>query len=788
MKRSSWVFVFAAALLFAQPVFAQLATQSSPPATNQTAGASSQGPQNQIIQEMQQADPQAAQAFLGAIQRGDFPAARAIYQEFKKKQKDSEGMDPATTEQINQAIARGDLEGARKIFLEFQKRKEKMSPGAPGVTGEERQEPSLFERTLSGDFPNDILSSGLQQFGYDTFLRTTSSFNSTAMIPVGPDYIIGPGDQFTLTLWGTTEGIYTFTVTKEGNITLPKVGVVPVAGVRFGEIEKTLKRHLSRYYSNFNLSVAMGQLKTITVYVVGEVANPGSYSVNSLTTVYGALFTAGGPTKKGSLRTIKVLRAGKVVKTIDLYDFLLRGDRSQDIRLQHDDTVFVPLIGPVAGVAGSVYRPAIYELKGKETIGDVIQIAGGIMPIASASRVQLYRFAHNEKKVILDIPVEDPPEDAAASSNPQPTDELKEKIRNMDVVNVFPMYDKVWEKVHLSGEVRQPGDYQWRPDLKLKEVILQGQPLPTADLQRAEIVRVTDDFKDRTVLPVNLAALMNGDESQNVPLRPRDEIKVYTALKDAQKVMVTGEVLRPGVYEIYNGERLSDLIRRVGGFTSEAYVYGAVFKRKNVKESQSKNFQSFITRMQTQALQSAAKTAAGAVNPEDAAYAKTELSVNQDILNNLKNIQENLEGRIAITITDNVDEWAGSKDDLLLQDGDTLSIPKRPQDVLVMGEVFSPGAQVYLPDMTVKEYIQRAGGFTKYSEEDQVFVVQANGFAFGKDSPNIGKVENVKLKAGDAVFVPQKVDRGAGLRTTKDIIDIIFKTAVIIATVAVLHL
>lgn len=710
--------------------------------------ASTQALTSNAVQEMQKYDPQAAQELSRAIQKGDFLTAQKIYLDFKNKPPRAAAAEPAAEQPAS-------------------------------------QQPSLFERTLSGDFPSDALSTSLKQFGYETFLRTASTFAPQASVPVGPDYIAGPGDQFTLTLWGTTEGIFTLTVTKEGNITLPKVGVIPVAGVRFGELERTIKRHLSRYYRDFNLSVAMGSLKTITIYVVGEVTNPGSYSLSSLTTVYCALFAAGGPTKKGTMRGIQVLRSGKVVKSIDLYDFLLRGDRSQDIRLQHEDTVFVPLIGPVAGVAGSVYRPAIYELKGRETMGDLIQTAGGIMPIAVASRVQLLRFEDNQKKVILDIPVPVSPE-TASSAQSAPPNELQEKARNMDVINVLPIYAKVWEAVNLSGEVRHPGNYQWRPDLKLREVIQQGQLLPTADLQRAEVIRLTDDFKDRKIIPIALSALMDGDEARNIPLRPKDEIKIYTMYRDAEKITVTGEVMRPATYEIYKGERLSDLLRRVGGVTREAYVYGAVFKRKNVKESQSKNLQTLISRLQSQILQAAAKGTATASSLEETSYAKAELGVNQELLNNLKTVQENLEGRVAITITENIDEWAGSKDDLLLQDGDSLSIPKRPQEVLVLGEVYSPGAQIYLTDMTVKDYIERTGGLTKYAEENEIFVVQANGFAFGKDSPNVSSVEKVKLSAGDVVFVPQKVERYAGMRFTKDIIDILFKTAVVLATITVI--
>lgn len=697
---------------------------------------------------MQQSDPQAAQALTNALQKEDFQKAAKIYQEFQSK-------------------AANDSSSA--------------SPRA--VPKPEEKTPSLFELTLSGDFPSEI-STQLTQFGYETFLRTAGTFTPSSSVPVGPDYLIGPGDQFTLTLWGTTEGIFNLQVTREGSITLPKVGVVPVAGVRFGELERTLRRHLNRYYSNFNLSVAMGALKAITVYVVGEVANPGSYSLNSLTSVYGALFAAGGPTKRGTMRRIQVLRSGKVVKTIDLYDFLLKGDRSQDIRLQHEDTVFVPLIGPVAGVSGTVYRPAIYELQGRESIGDLIKTAGGVMPIALASRLQLFRFADNKKKEILDIQVADEPQDASSPQNAL-AKELQEKVRNMDVITVRPIYDKVWEFVNLSGAVRYPGNFQWKPDLRLRDVITGGRLLPTSDLRRAEVIRLSKDYSDREIIPIDLEKLLADDETQNIVLRPQDQVRVYTTFRLAEKVAVGGEVARPGTYEIQNGERLSDIIRRAGGFTTEAYVYGAVFKRKNVKDSEVKNLRSFIARMQAQVLQSAAQGAATAISTEEAGYARAELALNRDLLSNLKVMQEQQEGRVALNMTANVDEWAGSREDLLLQDGDSLQVPKRAQEVLVLGEIYGPGARVFEQGMTVKDYIERSGGFTKNSEKGQVFVVQANGFAFGADSPK-GHIEDVKLLAGDAVFVPQKVERHAAMRLTKDIVDILFKTAVVIATITIL--
>jgi protein involved in polysaccharide export with SLBB domain len=680
-----------------------------------------------------------------------------------------QAVPPAEAAQaITNAIQRGDLKAAGEMYQSTQKSLQAQSVAVP-PSPLEPPKPSLFELTLPGK---------LKQFGYDLFDRTVSSFAPQATMAVGPDYIIGPGDQFTLTLWGTTEGIYNLQVTKEGQITLPKVGVISVAGIRFGELEKTLKRHLTTYYSEFNLSIAMGGLKTLTVYVVGEVVKPGSYSLSSLTTVYGALFAAGGPTKQGTLRTIQVLRTGKVVKTIDLYEFLLKGDRSQDIKLQNEDTVFVPLIGPIAGVAGTVYRPAIYELKGQETLGDVIRTAGGIMPMALGGRLQLTRYEDNQRKVILDIKLDDLQQGA-----PGTTEAFREKVRNMDAIGIRPVYDGVWETVSLSGTVQHPGDVQWRSDLRLKEVIDQGGLLPTADLTKAEIIRLSEDFTDRQVIPVDLGALLTGDAAQNITLQPKDEVKVYTLFRNAEKVVVAGEVLRPGEYEVMKGERMSDLLRRVGGFTEEAYSYGTVFKRVDVKNSQEKNLQTFIVRMQSQVLQNAAAGSAQALSAEDTYAAKAEMSLNQGLVENLKNMREQYEGRVSIHITDTIDQWAGSADDLLLKDGDSIFIPKRPQEVLVIGEVHSPSAQVFLPGLKVKDVIDLTGGYTKFSEKDEVYVLQANGSAVSGDSPSVGNIGDKELQAGDTIFVPQKTERHAGMRFFKDVIDILFKTAMVIATV-----
>ena len=263
-------------------------------------------------------------------------------------------------------------------------------------------------------------------------------------------------------------------------------------------------------------------------------------------------------------------------------------------------------------------------------------------------------------------------------------------------------------------------------------------------------------------------------------------IRVYTTYRDAEKITLSGEVMSPGVYEIKRGERLSDVLMRSGGLTKEAYPYGAVFKRKNVKASENKNLQLFITRMQTQMLSIAAGSVATAVTAEESAAAKGELAINQGLLENLKTLQEQNDGRVAINITDKIEDWAGSKEDLILQDGDALLIPKQPQEVLIIGQVHSPGAQIYEPGLTVRDYVERTGGVTNNAELGEMFVVQANGYAYGTDSPKVGNINKATLKAGDTIFVPQKTEHYAAMRATKDIIDILFKTAIIVATIHLL--
>ncbi len=248
-------------------------------------------------------------------------------------------------------------------------------PAGEGETGEKPAE-------VLSSFEQYVREKGLEidQFGYGLFNEPPSTFAPVDDVPVGPDYILGPGDELRLVIWGKINGEYTVEVDRDGNINFPQIGILHLSGLTFSEAKAFLDKEMSRYYqpSEVKMNVSMGSLRSIRVFVVGKAKRPGSYTLSSLSTLVNALFAAGGPGKVGSMRDIQVKRGGQTITRFDLYDFLLKGDKTKDIRLTPEDVIFIPPIGPLAGISGDVNSPAIYELKGGETAGELIGLAGGL--------------------------------------------------------------------------------------------------------------------------------------------------------------------------------------------------------------------------------------------------------------------------------------------------------------------------------------------------------------------------------------------------------------------------
>ncbi|MBW4057008.1 MAG: polysaccharide biosynthesis protein, partial [Proteobacteria bacterium] len=452
--------------------------------------------------------------------------------------------------------------------------------------GEAVAEISPIERAMQGTSngvekaqPQELKLKNIRQFGYDFFRPESQGFAALTDIPVGPDYILGAGDRIVLTLWGSVEGSYELEINRSGEIVLPKVGTVTVAGVPFGQLPALLKARLSTVFRDFQLNVTMGKLRLIKVYLVGEVSAPGDYSISSLSTLINALSAAGGPTRNGSLRSIAIMRAGKVAETVDLYDFFLKGDKSRDIRLQPGDTIFVPRIGPVAGIAGNVRRPAIYELKGEKTLKDLLALADGINPTGYLQRIQIARVVAHDKKIVTDINL-DPKSIGTVivsltSSIP---------LQDMDLVKVFPIDSTLRGYVRLEGYVLRPGDYALKPGMRVDDLLQKDDNLlPEYYTTSGQIIRLCPPDFHPEVIYFNIDQALAKNPAQNLELHEFDTVRIFSRweMEEMPHVIISGEVQKPGSYRLLQNMRVRDLLTFAGNPKLTAYLKDAELTRLN---------------------------------------------------------------------------------------------------------------------------------------------------------------------------------------------------------------
>ena len=631
-----------------------------------------------------------------------------------------------------------------------------------------------------------VADSGFAIFGLDVFRGSTSQFEPNLSGPVDANYRLGPGDRLVLILTGDVEASYDLPVTREGFVVIPQVGQLYVANLTLGELDRVLYTRLSRVYSGVRsnnqgttrYSVSVARLRANQVYVVGDVQRPGSYMVSSAGTALTALYASGGPTINGSLRTVEVRRGGRTVDVLDVYDYLVRGDASHDVRLETGDVLFIPVHGPRVRIVGEVARPATYELKGTESLADLLRNAGGFRATASRQRVLIERILAptdrsepGHDRVTVDV------SSTALLTGAGPAIPLQ----NGDVVRVFPIADRVRDRIfvqgnvyqqgaqgftagmHLSdalrraglmsdtylgevlvsrlrpdstrmqlratladttgrvvediplqeddqiqvfslttfrpvrfvsigGAVRKGGRFPYREGMTLRDVVLLANGVQeSADLKEAEIARLPEDRSGgRTAVtirvPLDSTYLFergpNGEYvgppgipvpaagAPDVVLRPYDNVLILRQPDWAlqRTVVIQGEVRYPGSYALTRKtERLSDLVKRAGGLTDEAYGDGIVFTRR-----------------------------------------------------------DNAVGRVGLELSSALRRYESS-DNLILRDGDIISIPAYNATVTIRGEVNAPSTVAYIRGKGIDYYIGAAGGPTPRADENHAFVTQPSG-------------------------------------------------------------
>jgi len=434
--------------------------------------------------------------------------------------------------------------------------------------------------------------SGLKPFGYDLFKDSTASFAPMTDVPVPSDYIVGPGDRLNVQLFGSQNRTLRLQVGRDGRISFPELGPISVGGRSFESVAADIEQRVARQIIGVRASVGMADTRSIRVFVMGETNRPGSYTVSGLSTISSALYAAGGIKPIGSLRDIQLKRNGAIVRRFDLYDLLLRGDTSDDTKLQPGDVIFIPPVSSIVAVDGEVRRPAIYELKGNTSVADVLQLAGGVTTEADTRRAALVRVNDRRTRVVVNLPLDE----AGGRS---------ELMRNGDSLRVLRLRPTLDQGVTVEGHVFNPTPVAWHEGMRLTDVIGSVDDLkPNADLNYILVRRELPPDRRVVMLSADLsAALRDPNSHKNIALMPRDRLVVFDLesgrsqllspiLEEVRRqaridqpselVRIDGRVKARGEYPLEPNMRVSDLLRAGGGLQDAAYGAKAELTRYRV--------------------------------------------------------------------------------------------------------------------------------------------------------------------------------------------------------------
>ncbi len=422
----------------------------------------------------------------------------------------------------------------------------------------------------------------LSAFGYSTFSYSPTTFEPSANIPVPTNYVVGPGDEIIVTLWGETQLVHNLTVSKNGDIYIPNVGQVNVNGLSLNAVKNKLFGVLSKTYSSLTVSptggaktsldVTTGKLRSVKIYVLGEVNKPGGYTLPALSTSFTALYYSGGPTVNGTLRNVKVMRRGKTISEIDLYDYLITGDKSKDVRLEDEDVIFVSPAGKRVAILGNVFRPAIYELQKGESLKNLLRYAGGLNFNAYFDRVHIERIIPFEQRKqfvnnILNLDIN--------FSNVNELNNSSYELADGDVVSILGVNTLPENRVSITGNVKKPGIYQLnQKGMTVRDLIIEADSLfPDAFLQKAILIRTLPNEK-KELISFDLKKAMDGDFASNLKLQNRDEVRIFKeeTFFPIKGVEINGAVKNPGLYTRFQEMTLTELIIMAGGLTDSATV------------------------------------------------------------------------------------------------------------------------------------------------------------------------------------------------------------------------
>ena len=717
------------------------------------------------------------------------------------------------------------------------------------------------------------------------FTNFNNPFAPEVNAPVTPDYVLGPGDQLLIKAWGSLEINYKAVIDRNGQIFIPKIGVISLSGVKMGDAQGVINQTLSGLYKNYNLSVSLGQTRAITVYVVGQARRPGSYSLSSLSTISTALFASGGPNANGSMRRVQLKRAGAVVAEFDLYQFLSIGQANGDVKLLDGDVIVMPAALGFVALVGKLNTPSIYELKHQEeTLEQLLAVAGGLSITTDPRQATLER---------LDASQDQPRWVSNLDLNKFG---LQVKLKSGDLINFYTISPELKNSVTLRGNVTLPKRLAYREGMRVRDLIPNREALISADSVRrqnevlfdnnerertqraresipndllsnlngsnanslesgssslnkssldaskiseaqksmfgnlsgagnagvnsfdqntdekltfnqwqqlrqdrllAEQPKISDirrhaltdrvgqlfdqvnfDYavvervnrKDLSVslIPFNLGVAIDNENSpENITLEQGDIVTVFSiddirvpVSKRRILVKLEGEVAKPGIYQATPSDTLQTLLKRAGGVTNDAYLFGAGFYREDVKQSQLQNLEKLLRRLESEsnaslsqlAQSSGASTNAGIIQAKVLAAQQ----IQRDAIMRLRNLKP--EGRISLGLASVIQSSMDELPALHLQNNDRFFVPPKPDFVYVFGSVNTESALIYKSRWTVQDYLNSSGMGTG-ADKEAIILIRADGSALTGNSSWRNQVLSAAVLPGDTIVVPDKLDR-----------------------------
>ncbi|MGB7640419.1 MAG: SLBB domain-containing protein [Terriglobales bacterium] len=439
--------------------------------------------------------------------------------------------------------------------------------------------PSLYDMYVQAS----ATQRSAERFGLEVFRNTTNQPDVIPMdLPVGPDYVVGTGDSLAIDLWGSVSQRLVRLVDREGRISLPEIGPLLVSGKNLGDIQQAVQHALRSAFRDVSADVSLSRVRTVRVYVVGDVAEPGAYDISSLSTPLNALFAAGGVTARGSLRMLRHSRGKQLVQQVDAYDLLLHGVRDDLKRLEDGDTLLVPPLGPQVTVEGMVRRPGIYELLDENSLTEVLALAGGILPTAALRQVEVQRVEAHEKRTMLTLDLASGPGHAEVDAQLQAF-----KIQDGDQIHIFPIAAYNGDAIYLQGHVLRPGRYSFKPGMKLTDLISSySDLLPEPAPHYAEIIRLNAPDFHPSVESFDISAVLT-NPALSPTLNRLDTVRIFSRydFERPPDVSVGGEVRAPGDYRTSGEAHLRDAIYLAGGLTPDAALDSAQLFRSQADGS-----------------------------------------------------------------------------------------------------------------------------------------------------------------------------------------------------------